>query len=143
MAAARGLMGGDRPAGEDPGTIGQITALPWQKALPYRSRALCSQARAAKAAEGAGGGAAAEGTDGAAAAAPSKKAKASPAAGEEEDEEEEAEPVLELPEELQAFTGSASDRKGQLEWRQRVQKARSKWEGEKAKWEVRGGDFAG
>lgn len=46
--------------------------------------------------------------------------------------------MFELPAELLVYSGSPSDRKGQLEWRQRAQKARSKLEAEKAKWEVRG-----
>ena len=50
--------------------------------------------------------------------------------------EEELPPSFELPEELKAWNGSPSDRKGQLEFRQRQQKERARLDKEKARWEV-------
>lgn len=49
---------------------------------------------------------------------------------------EDAEPSWELPPELQEFTGAADDRKGLLEWRQRVSAERQRLEKEKLRWQA-------
>ena len=68
---------------------------------------------------------------------PSKKQKSDKGAAQPAVEETDAEPSFELPDELVEWKGSPSDRKGQLEFRQKQQKERSRLDKEKAKWEVR------